>query len=102
MLRKFLLFVFVMLALQLIACAFSDVPNKAWIGHSMNELNLQRGPPTYVEPRSGGGAIFTYDSQNDGVRKICRETFITDIHFNIEKTDEFKCVKPPVRKVNSK
>ena len=84
----------------LVGCAASDRNliedrNKLWIGHSMNELNTKRGPPSFTETKSNGGAVFTYIQNNKGSNKVCKETFTTNVQLIISQTKTFMCLGPP-------
>ncbi len=92
--------IFLSLFVFLVGCTTSERyviedRNKSWIGHSMNELNLKRGPPSFSETKSNGGAVFTYLQNNKGSNKVCKETFTTNVQLIISQTRTFMCLGPP-------
>ena len=89
------------LSVFLLGCATSERSiteerNKSWIGHSMNELNLKRGLPSYAEPMSNGCVVFSYIQNNKGSNKVCKETFITNVQLIVAQTRTFMCIGPPM------
>ena len=92
--------IFLSLFVFLVGCTTSERyviedRNKSWIGHSMNELNLKRGPPSFSETKSNGGAVFTYLQNNKGSNKVCKETFTTNVQLIISQARTFMCLGPP-------